>query len=501
METSLITSAESKLFTSMNEELKEELEAAASEGLKQKMSSAEDESFDKDDEDSDISEEEDEPNDPKEPVSGIKGKNLKDPNAILERYASRIKVDQLVPTIKNKVTDKSDRATIEQVLDPRTCKILAKFINKGELSEINGCISTGKEANVYHAITESGEHRAIKIYKTSILVFKDRDRYVTGEFRFRHGYSRHNPRKMVKLWAEKEMRNLNRLYHAGIPSPKPIALKLHVLIMEFVGVEGWPSPRLHDAQIENAKYVNLYHQLVAYMIIMYQKCRLVHADLSEYNILYHQEKLVIIDVSQSVEHDHPHSLEFLRMDIKNVNDFFSKHGINCFSEQQIFGLIMTITKDEDLALENLTERLAATQPASNESASMDDAVFRKIYIPQTLEQVYDVERDVARIKSGEGHDLVYKDLVHLDINDSELSTDEDEAEDENESDEDEDEDDDSNASREFVDRPTVLKGKKYESKEDKKERKKQVKDEKKEKRAKKMPKHLKKKLVSHSKRY
>ena len=54
-------------------------------------------------------------------------------------------------------------------------------------------------------------HCATQIYKTSILLFKDRDKYVTGEYRFRHGYARHNPRKMVRTWAEKEMRNLKRL--------------------------------------------------------------------------------------------------------------------------------------------------------------------------------------------------------------------------------------------------------------------------------------------------
>ena len=50
------------------------------------------------------------------------------------------------------------------------------MLNGGVFSEINGCISTGKEANVYHAVTEDGQHLAVKIYKTSILVFKDRDR-------------------------------------------------------------------------------------------------------------------------------------------------------------------------------------------------------------------------------------------------------------------------------------------------------------------------------------
>lgn len=93
---------------------------------------------------------------------------------------------------------------------------------------------------MYHAVTEDGLHRAIKVYKTSILTFKDRDRYVTGEYRFRHGYSKHNPRKMVKVWAEKEMRNLKRLKQAGISCPEPLLLRSHVLLMEFLGdSKGW----------------------------------------------------------------------------------------------------------------------------------------------------------------------------------------------------------------------------------------------------------------------
>ena len=59
-------------------------------------------------------------------------------------------------------SDKSQRATTEQVLDPRTLLILQKMLQRQLLKEIHGCISTGKEANVYHAITDSGDHRAIK---------------------------------------------------------------------------------------------------------------------------------------------------------------------------------------------------------------------------------------------------------------------------------------------------------------------------------------------------
>jgi RIO kinase 1 len=129
-----------------------------------------------------------------------------------DRYSYRNE-EQLVHwrnDLEERIKDKSDRATTELVLDHRTRMILIKFINDHLLHQIFGCVSTGKEANVYHAVTTSGEDRALKVYKTSILIFKDRDKYVTGEFRFRHGYSRHNPRKMVRVWAEKEMRNLKR---------------------------------------------------------------------------------------------------------------------------------------------------------------------------------------------------------------------------------------------------------------------------------------------------
>lgn len=122
--------------------------------------------------------------------------------------------------------DKNDRATVEQVLDPRTLVVLDKLINNEKLDSIHGCVSTGKEANVYHAEGRCKEFTtlemvpegdkplefAVKIFKTSILIFKDRERYVSGEFRFRSGHCKGNPRKMVKQWAEKETRNLKRIY-------------------------------------------------------------------------------------------------------------------------------------------------------------------------------------------------------------------------------------------------------------------------------------------------
>lgn len=84
-------------------------------------------------------------------------------------------------------TGRDDRATSEQVMDPRTRLMLFKLLNSGFLSEIDGCLSTGKEANVYYAKSgkssspnpqgvETFSEYAIKVFKTSILVFKDRDK-------------------------------------------------------------------------------------------------------------------------------------------------------------------------------------------------------------------------------------------------------------------------------------------------------------------------------------
>jgi RIO kinase 1 len=84
------------------------------------------------------------------------------------------------------------------------------MIKNEKLDIVYGCLSTGKEANVYLAegsmdlvtmekIAPNApkKHFAIKIFKTSILIFKDRERYVSGEFRFRKGHCKSNPRKMV----------------------------------------------------------------------------------------------------------------------------------------------------------------------------------------------------------------------------------------------------------------------------------------------------------------
>lgn len=88
---------------------------------------------------------------------------------------------------------------------------------------------------MYYAQTETAAV-AVKIYRTSILAFKSRQAYIVGEHRFKGEYSSSkNPRKMIRVWAEKELRNLRRLEQGGVRTPKVFDCKENVLVMEFLG--------------------------------------------------------------------------------------------------------------------------------------------------------------------------------------------------------------------------------------------------------------------------
>jgi len=304
------------------------------------------------------------------------------------------------------------RATVDQVLDPRTILVLSKLIKRQLFTEIHGCISTGKEANVYYATAE-GKEMAVKVYKTSILVFKDRARYVEGEYRFRHGYSK-NPRKMVAQWAEKEMRNLKRIRAAGIKCPEVLEVRQNVLVMQYLGVDGKAAPKLKDAPgVDAEEWADLYMQCVLTMRRLMQECRLVHGDLSEYNMLYHSGELYIIDVSQSTESDHPQSLDFLKRDCVNVNNFFGKCMAGSpLSVKKLFDFVVTKElssfgegSDDVIVRKLLAEALVAEEDPEEE-------VFMQTWIPSHLDQVSDrafMERDIATRNAG--GELLYDRLL------------------------------------------------------------------------------------------
>lgn len=149
---------------------------------------------------------------------------------------------------------------------------------------------------------------------------------------------------------------------------------------------------------------------------MYRRCKLVHADLSEYNVLYHDGHLVIIDVSQSVEHDHPHAFEFLRKDLDNVDSFFARRGVSTLGIQRSFDLVAALADERPgltLADDAAAVRAAVEAGPDAEVVASDESVFARSFIPRTLNEVFDVERDAARVSGGQGDQLIYANVTGI----------------------------------------------------------------------------------------
>ncbi|KAL2927132.1 Serine/threonine-protein kinase RIO1 [Bienertia sinuspersici] len=334
---------------------------------------------------------------------------------------------------KTRNTEKADRATVEQ-------------------------------ANVYYATKSDGQELAIKVYKTSVLVFKDRDRYVQGDYRFRYGYCKHNPRKMVKTWAEKEMRNLMRLKAAGLRCPTPILLRLHVLVMEFIDV----LVILVIAPLRRCASSTGYWLLwILYEILdVFCPLDLCFAGMAGNEALRLKEAALSLD----------------KMRESYVEDFFKKNGVAVMTIRELFDFIVDPTIADD---------------------DVDS------YLDETLDQVKDAEEDAFRLTSGKDTgDMYYKTITGLketftqssaskkdqnNGNQEEAGTLPESETDDDDDDEDEDED---GSSSEFDETKKMTP---EEKKAARKENKKKVKEEKKEARKNKIPKAMKKRKKKLSK--
>lgn len=225
-----------------------------------------------------------------------------------------------------------DRKTLDEVFDRSTLLILYKFISNGYLETIDYPISTGKEANVFHATTPQGGSLAVKIFRTNTATFRSFMTYIAGDPRF--GHVRPNRRDIVYVWAQKEYKNLQRYFEAGVRVPNPVGWRQNVLLMEFVGEDGNPAPRLKDAPYDDP--AKLYETLTAQYALGYLDGGLVHGDFSEFNILHPREgEPVVIDVAQAVLAHHPMARELLARDAKNLSAYFRKQGVKVTPEDTL----------------------------------------------------------------------------------------------------------------------------------------------------------------------
>jgi len=228
-----------------------------------------------------------------------------------------------------------ERQTMDEVFDKDTMLGIYKLMTDGVVDTIEYPVSTGKEGNVFAAKDAKGKLVALKIYRTSNATFNRIARYIEGDKRFR-GIAG-SRRKVIMAWAMKEFRNLQRLEDAGVKVPSPIRFHRNMVVMKYIGTKQGPAPLLRDVQLEDATAV--YEKILEYMRLAYQKAGLVHADLSEYNILYYRRQPVIIDVGQAVLTDHVNAKDFLYRDIDNVNRFFRSRDVNIKDREEVFELV------------------------------------------------------------------------------------------------------------------------------------------------------------------
>ena len=220
--------------------------------------------------------------------------------------------------------DNSERKTGNEIFDKITLETLYKLANQGYIDILNGAISTGKEANVLTGITDDEKYVAVKVYRIATSDFKKMDYYLKGDPRF--NVKTKNKRKIIYSWVTKEFKNLTRLYSAGVNVPEPITSANNVLLIEFIGDdEGNPAQPVKNQLPENPD--EFWNLLLVELKKFVNEAKLVHGDLSNYNILNLNEKPVIIDVSQSVVLDNPISKELLERDINTLVREYTKLGV------------------------------------------------------------------------------------------------------------------------------------------------------------------------------
>ena len=243
-------------------------------------------------------------------------------------------LDTRIDLLRERIKDSDDLKVKGDVFDTRTLMNLYALASKGVIDALGGEISTGKEANLFYAIREDQE-LVIKIYRITTSNFKAMQDYMHGDPRF--GNIKGTKSAVISAWTRKEFRNLKRAEEAGVRVPHPIATRDNILIMELIGEKDNPAPQLRNVDLELEEARRIFNKLSDYISLLYNKADLVHADFSEFNVLYNGEP-VVIDMGQSVTLEHPMASKFLARDVTNIARYFEKkYGVG--SEAEIWSKV------------------------------------------------------------------------------------------------------------------------------------------------------------------
>jgi RIO kinase 1 len=244
------------------------------------------------------------------------------------------------------IVDAERFKTYDEVFDQQNLDNIYRLMKRKKIKTVECPISTGKEANVYLAKTFESD-AAVKIFRTSTATFGSFLEYIEGDRRFQK--IDRSRRGIIYTWARKEFMNLETMHEEGLRVPAPRSLFRNVLVMEYIEYKGKPAPQLKFLDAEVDEWAEMWQVVLDTVEKLFLDCELVHADLSEYNILYDGAP-VFIDVGQSLDLSHPRALDMLDRDLRITSKFFMKKGIPDAPEQAMElkdELIASLEEDED----------------------------------------------------------------------------------------------------------------------------------------------------------
>jgi RIO kinase 1 len=252
----------------------------------------------------------------------------------MSRASREEELDTQIDLLRERIKDSDDLKVKGDVFDTRTLMNLYALASKGVIDALGGEISTGKEANLFYAIRKD-QALAVKIYRITTSNFKAMQDYMHGDPRF--GNIKGTKRAIISAWTRKEFRNLKRAEDVGVRVPHPITTRENILIMELIGQMDNPAPQLRDVKLNPDEARRIFDKLCDYISRLYNQADLVHADFSEFNVLYDGEP-VVIDMGQSVTLEHPLASKFLARDVVNIARYFQKK-YNIGSEEEIWSKV------------------------------------------------------------------------------------------------------------------------------------------------------------------
>jgi RIO kinase 1 len=219
-----------------------------------------------------------------------------------------------------------DRA---EMLIPESLRAL---LDDGSIQEVVRQLKSGKEASVFVVVAD-GQTVAAKVYKRlEQRNFRARQDYVEGrqaggsrEQRAMDKGSRFGRKKSEEAWQDAEAAAMRRLHAAGVRVPRALANSDGVLLMDLVrGRDGEPAPQIAAARYDRDQALRM-HRAIMQQVAAMLCAGLVHADLSEFNILAAADGPMIIDLPQAVDAARNNNAKrMLVRDVANVTRFFAR---------------------------------------------------------------------------------------------------------------------------------------------------------------------------------